>query len=321
MTGLRYAATLLLLVVVLSFAVASADDEKGETPVVKVNGVELRRSDLQIQIDKLLPQSLYHGAITPSKMKEIEKKALQALVEEELYYQEAKKQGLTADENAVRDRLNEVRKMFSSEEAMNETLKRNNMTMEMFREKVVRLQLVENLVRKETRVSFSDKELDEYYGANKEKFIVPESVRLRYIWIMFDPTAPDFRAKAKAKADEAFSRLKAGIDFSQVAWNYADNMSRVKGGDMGFIHRGRLPKDVEEVAFSLKKGELSDVIENDTGYHIMRVEDRKESRQLSFDEIRSKLERSLVSAEEKKRKAALLDRLKANARIEYMTEH
>jgi parvulin-like peptidyl-prolyl isomerase len=138
---------------------------------------------------------------------------------------------------------------------------------------------------------------------------------------MFDPTDPDFRAKAKARADEAFSKLKAGIDFSQVAWNYADNMSRVKGGDMGFIHRGRLPAEVEEVAFSLKKGELSDIIENDTGYHIMQVEDRKESKQLSYNEVRKKLESSLVYMEEKKRKVALLERLKANARIEYLTEN
>lgn len=321
MTLFRYTAAFLALAFALSFSAAFADDDKGKTPVVKVNGVALSRADLQIQIERLIPQSSYHGTITPAKMQEIEKKALQALIEEELYYQEARRQKLTADEVAVSEKLSEVQKKFPSEEAMVETLKRNNMTLEMFREKVARLLLVEKVIEKEVHVSLTDSELSEYYSSNKEKFIMPESVRLRYIWIMFDPTAPDFRVKAETKAEEALSRIKAGVDFAEVAWNYADNMSRVKGGDIGYIHRGRLASELEAVAFSLKKGDLSDIIENETGFHILKVEDRKESRQIPFGDIREKLKSSLVSSEEKKRKVAFLERLKANAAIEYLTDN
>ena len=99
---------------------------------------------------------------------------------------------------------------------------------------------------------------------------------------------------------------------------YSNDMSRIKGGEMGFVHRGMMPQDIEKAAFSLKVGQISDIIETDIGFHILKVEEKRASRQVAFDEIKEKLKNELMESTQKKRLEGLIKRLRENAKIQYI---
>ena len=92
--------------------------------------------------------------------------------------------------------------------------------------------------------------------------------------------------RVKNKAEEILSELKAGKDFAKLAKEFSSDPSREKGGDMGFIHKGRLEPYVEDIAYSLKVGEISDVLQTIYGYHIIKLEERKPPQNPQFSKIK-----------------------------------
>ena len=115
--------------------------------------------------------------------------------------------------------------------------------------------------------------------------------------------------------DEAYKKLKEGMDFADVAAQYSTAMSRIKGGDMGYLHRGRLDAAVEDKAFAMDVNSTSDIIEDTIGYFIVKVEDKLKSKQFSFDSIKKGLRSDLKKRYEQERKEALLKKLFSTAVI------
>jgi parvulin-like peptidyl-prolyl isomerase len=165
------------------------------------------------------------------------------------------------------------------------------------------------------KVTKTEEQLKEYYEKNKHKFKEPEKVRVSIVYVKNDPTDPKGKSKAKTKIQEAYKKIKAGEDFGDIAAKYSNAMSRVKGGDMGFLHRGRLNQDVEDEAFRMKEGETSKIIEKDIGFYIVKVTGKKKQNLLTFQQIKKSLEKDLIKKEEKKKKADLLKELRAKAKI------
>jgi len=147
------------------------------------------------------------------------------------------------------------------------------------------------------------------------KFKVPEKIKASLIYVKNNPTDPKGRSKGKAKAEEALNKIKSGEDFADIAAKYSNAMSRIKGGDMGFLHKGRLHENVEKIAFSMKVGEVSGIIEKDVGFYIIKVTDKTQAKQLPFKKIKKSLEKDLIKKEENKIKKDLLEKLKSKAKI------
>ncbi|MBI5562690.1 MAG: SurA N-terminal domain-containing protein [Deltaproteobacteria bacterium] len=152
----------------------------------------------------------------------------------------------------------------------------------------------------EKKVSVTDAEIKEYYGKNQRQFERPASVAARHILIKPDPKTKDPKAAkeaAKAKAEEILKKIKAGADFAALAKkNSGDTASAVKGGDLGWFPRGMMVKPFEEAAFSLRKGEVSGVVESDFGFHVIKVYDRKEAETAPLAEVAVQI-KSLVTKE------------------------
>ena len=130
------------------------------------------------------------------------------------------------------------------------------------------------------KIEVSDKDVELYYKMHSEEFGSPEMVRVRHILISAPKTvSDDEKKKARAKAEEILKRIRDGASFEKLAAEMSDDTgSKNKGGDIGFFQKGRMVPEFEKAAFSLKKGELSDVIETSFGYHILKLEDRKEAK-------------------------------------------
>lgn len=294
-----------------------SNELKESKVVATVNGSAITHADLNMEINRLLPQELYHRNVTPEKQAEIEKKALENLINAKLLSIEAKRQGLKINNSEFKKRVDAIKSSFQTKKAFENALKKSGLTTTVFEEKMREGMMVERLLEKEVKVSLADKDLEDYYNKNREKFKEPESVRLRYIYVRINLSELDGRKKAKERAKEAYSKIMAGSDFAKIAETYSNDMSRIKGGDVGFVHRGTMLQDIEEVAFSLKVGQVSEILETDIGYHIIKVEEKRASRYVPFKEIKDKLMKELTESMQKERLEGLIKRLRENAKIEY----
>lgn len=287
--------------------------------VAKVNGIAITQSELSDATSVLLPQASYHRNVTPEKIKELEKKALQNLIQEELFYRAGLKKGYKISKDDLNKRFEEVTKKYPSKSAFKEALKKYGLKEADVRNKIEHMMLAGVFVNEEVykKAEMKEKELLDYYKQNQEKFQKPEAARLFHILVKVPPEAQkEEKEKLKKKAEVLLLRLKKGEDFQKLAWDNSDDPSRVKGGDLGVVHRGRLDPEVENPAFALKKGELSGIVTSIYGHHILKAVEKFPPQQLKFEEVKEKLKKELEQKEVEKRLADLITSLKENAKIE-----
>ncbi len=143
------------------------------------------------------------------------------------------------------------------------------------------------------QVAINQEDLARYYTENAARYTTPEERRASHILIAADKALPAAeRATAKAKAEALLADISKNPQaFAELAQeNSQDPGSAVKGGDLDFFGRGAMVKPFEDVAYGLKVGETSGVVETDFGYHIIRVTDKRGGDRRSFDSVRPEIE-------------------------------
>ena len=140
---------------------------------------------------------------------------------------------------------------------------------------------------------------------------------MKHILIKVSPNATAGERKLKkARAQKVIDEIKSGKDMSMLAWDYSEGPYRVKGGDLGLVHKGRLEPELEKEAFRLMPGQLSNIIETRYGYHIVRVEEIKTPEQLDLEDVSKRIKEELTEKKETQLREALVEKLKAQANIE-----
>ncbi|WP_332775778.1 SurA N-terminal domain-containing protein [Polaromonas sp.] len=153
-------------------------------------------------------------------------------------------------------------------------------------------------------ITINEQDLKGYYEQNVQRLSGAEERRASHILINSPKTAPAAeRQAAKAKAVELLALVKKSPDsFADVARkNSQDSGSAPNGGDLDFFARGAMVKPFEDAAFALKKGDISDVVESDFGYHIIKLTDIKAPKQRSFEEMKPELEAELKKQQAQKK--------------------
>jgi len=143
----------------------------------------------------------------------------------------------------------------------------------------------------------SAQELQSYYDQHRVQYQVPEQVNVRHILIKTPLPGPDGKvdpkalAAAQAKAEDILKQVKAGGDFAELARKYSEDTGSAKsGGSLNWIGRGRTVPEFEKAAFSLPKGATSDLVQSSYGFHIIRVDDKREAHTKSLEEVKSEIE-------------------------------
>ncbi|CAN7312647.1 SurA N-terminal domain-containing protein [Variovorax paradoxus] len=158
--------------------------------------------------------------------------------------------------------------------------------------------LVLDLEAAKKNISVNEADLKTYYEQNTARFGTKEERRASHILITAPASAPAAdRAKAKAKAEQLLAEVKkAPATFADVARkNSQDPGSAEKGGDLDFVTRGAMVKPFEDALFVLKKGDISDVVETEFGYHIIRLADIKPAVVPPFEQVRATIENEVRS--------------------------
>jgi peptidyl-prolyl cis-trans isomerase D len=140
-------------------------------------------------------------------------------------------------------------------------------------------------------VKVTDADIDAFYKQNLQQYQTPEEVRASHILFK---TEGKTEADVQAKADEVLKRAKAGEDFAALAKQYSEDESNsATGGDLNYFPRGAMVGEFENAAFSMKTGEISDLVKTSFGFHIIKKVDHKQATTRPVGEVRSELEEQL----------------------------
>ncbi len=158
------------------------------------------------------------------------------------------------------------------------------------------------------QVEVSEEEIESYYRDHQDLYGVPEQRRVAHILIAVSEGGDE--EAARKKAEEVYAKLRAGGDFATLAKEYSDDPgSASQGGDLGYIEKGVLDPEFDDVAFSLAQGEVSEPVRTAFGYHIIRVEEIKPGHVKPLEEVRKEVERELRMEKAQKRYLDELERL------------
>jgi len=149
----------------------------------------------------------------------------------------------------------------------------------------------------QSEVPVTRDELQAYYNQHRDQYRVPEQAKVSHILIKTPLPGPDGKvdekgvAEAQRRAEDLLKQLKAGAKLEDLAKKYSEDPGSAKeGGSLGWIGKGRTVPEFEKAAFSLPKGQVSDLVKSSYGFHIIRVDDRQDAHMKTLDEVKGEIE-------------------------------
>jgi peptidyl-prolyl cis-trans isomerase D len=157
-----------------------------------------------------------------------------------------------------------------------------------------------DLSRIQGGVQVTHDELQSYYNQHRDQYRVAEQAKVSHILIKTPLPGPDGKvdekgvAEAQRRAEDLLKQLKAGAKFEDLARKYSEDPGSAKeGGSLGWIDKGRTVPEFEKAAFSLPKGQISDLVKSSYGFHIIRVDDRQDAHMKTLEEVKDQIEPNL----------------------------
>lgn len=217
---------------------------------------------------------------------------LDNMIDQELLYQESHKQKIRVEPSEVEAQYAAILQRFPNEEAFSSALEQLQMSEADVRNQIERKLAIDKLLQDQiaAKIEVSDAEIRGYYESHPDQFEKPEQVKASHILIKVDEEADEARKKAaRSKIEKIRKEIAEGGDFAEMAQAHSEGPSGKRGGDLGYFSRGTMVKPFEEAAFGLKIDEVSEIVETPFGYHIIKLYDRKPSRQVGLDEAQPKI--------------------------------
>ena len=267
------AATLALLLVAAGPLAAQDKDPL----LAKVNGVEVHQSDLAVAEEEA-------GQLPPMSP-DAKKDYLVQFVADMILVSKAAEDKKMADTQVFKQRL---------------AFARNKL-------------LMEELLQSTGKAALTDEAMHKVYDDAVKQMGEQQEVHARHILIRAAPGDEKASAAAKAKIEAIIARLKKGEDFEKVAKDVTEDPSgKANGGDLGYFTKEQMVPEFSEVAFKLDKGQISEPVKTQFGWHVIKVEDKRAKQPPKFEEVKPQIERFVAG----KAQSELVLKLRAEAKIE-----
>lgn len=286
-----------------------------------VNGVVIQEEEvnrlLVFQQQRILATT--GQVIRPEMMAEARKMVLEELINRELLYQQSRKKGVVIDDAQVNEQLDRLKKQYPNEQAFKESVAEEHLSEDALKSQIKMSLAVQKFVDGEfgANLDVAEGEAKAFYDEHPEYFTQPEVIRVSEILIKVDPKAEAAKKQeARKKLEDIQKRLQKGEDFAILAKDFSQSASAAQGGDLGIVPRGRMPKDFDDAAFSLKPGELSGVVETGLGFQLIKVHEKTPQRVVPFKEVEEKIRQHLANQKLKQRLDEYLNEVKKTAKIE-----
>jgi peptidyl-prolyl cis-trans isomerase C len=340
--NLKIPACLAIFLAVLGLSCKKTDTDKssmtsadsGADIAVTINGVDIPESE----IDRLVKPQLEIIAKQSAKLppmfaeqyaKQLREQVLEQTIRRHLLDEKVEEANIATTDEEVISKITEIA-----------AAQREPLSLEEFKKKMeeygqsfdnVKADVRSGLARNKFmqahwagKIDVTEEDARKYYDENLKQFETPEQVRVSHILIKpefvdpnVDPNADPNEAKAKArtKTEDLLKQLKDGADFAELAKTHSTCPSASQGGDMGFFPRGETTPAFENVAFELEIGQISEVVETEYGYHIIKVTDHKDASTTSFEQAKDDIVKQLTQTKQSELAEEYIESLKAGANI------
>jgi peptidyl-prolyl cis-trans isomerase C len=295
---------------------------EGGKMVVTVNGREVLEEQVAQEVSRLLSQ--LSGRVDPQQLESmrdmIRQQAVDNMINRMLLEQEAEKNKIEVTDEQISERVAQVKGGFSSDEAFTEQLAASGLTEAGFLQEVELAISIEKLLDERTSglSSTDEAEARSFYDENVDRFKQAEQVRASHILLPAEEADGEAqKTEKRQKLEGILAEARGGADFAELAKEHSSCPSKARGGDLGFFPRGQMVKEFEDAAFVLKVGQISDVVETQFGYHIIKLTDKKAASTVPFDETKSEIIGFLESQKQQKAVASYIDSLRTAASIQY----
>ena len=250
------AAILIILGVLLYFSFK-------EEPAAAVGGKEITQQEFQDELVKL------YGEET-----------LYTMISNKIIEMEADKKKIKITDKEIEQEIAALAESYGGEENFRQQLEDSGSDMDEMEKQVKQYLQTVKLV--EPRITITDEEISNYFKENKDSFAQEEQVEASHILV-----------DKKSEAEKIAKQLKDGGDFAELAKKYSTDTSAEEGGKLGFFGRGEMVAEFEKAAFALKKGEISEIVKSEHGYHIIKVTDKKAAKKANLEDSRAEIEKTL----------------------------
>ncbi len=168
-----------------------------------------------------------------------------------------------------------------------------------------------------SKIKVTEKEAKAYYDKNPDLFKSPEQIKARHILIQVPKESSDEeKKKLKEKAEEVLKKVKAGEDFTKLAAEFSDDSgTKSKGGDLGSFSKGSMVPAFEQAAFALKAGEVSDLVETEFGFHVIKVDEKKEAVSEPFPAIKEKVTKQALREKQETKVSEFVEQALKKAKV------
>jgi peptidyl-prolyl cis-trans isomerase SurA len=321
---LKLISRLSLILALASSALVFADTVVEEI-IARVNNQIITRSEYQHEQQQLKEEAQQQD---PARAQEIanqgEKDVLRGLIDRQLLLEKGKDLGITADTELIK-RLDEMRKQMKldSIDDLEKAATAQGVSFEDFKQNMRTEIITQQVIQREVggHINVTKDEEQKFYDEHKPELERPERIKLSEILISTEQAGDDQQkiAAAQTKADDLLKQIKAGANFEDIAKKESQGPSASQGGDLGDFKRGTLAKQLEDLTFGMRKGQVSDVIRTKQGFVILKVTDHQTAGIPPLNEIESRVQEAVYMQKLQPALREYLKKLREEAFIDIKT--
>jgi peptidyl-prolyl cis-trans isomerase C len=249
------------------------------------------------------------------------KQVLENLIVRELLYQEARHLGVRVTAGEVAARLTELTGKMSGEAALESTLDSMGLSVDTLGVQLEKGMVLEKYLQEHFAMdaAASESEMSFYYEEHGDQFREPLRLRLSHILVKVEPGADAAsREQGRLRILALAKRVSNGEDFAALAREASDCYSAKTGGDLGYFLPGQLAKKMEDEARALRPGEVSGVVEDRYGLHLLKLTELRPAAPIPLDQVKDKIRARLREEKQLKLLGPAVKRLRAAARVEIL---
>jgi len=284
--------------------------------VAKVNGQGIPKADFDRMVTQMEMQA---GQAVPAERRdEIYRAVLDQIVTYTALVHEARARGIKVSDAEAKQasdaKIAELRQQIPDEKAFNKALADRGMTLTRLRTDIRNDIAITKMMEAELSgaSAVTDADVNEFYTKNPDEF---QGVRASHILIRPAGFDEESKKKARATAEDLAKQARGGADFAELARKHSADGSAQQGGDLGFFTKGAMVPAFANAAFALQPGQVSDVVETQFGFHVIKLAERKD---IPLAEASPKIRDFLTAKQRDERQQAFVTQVKSKSKIEVL---
>lgn len=291
-----------------------------EDVVVTVDGKDITHGEIMQAVQMTMMQ--LSRQVPPQQLSQMYGEVYQnmkdTLIANALLTQAAANSSLAVSDAEMDEEIAKVSASAPEGITLEEALAENDIDFDEWKENLRQQMLVGKLVEEKTAnvEEATTTDVAQFYQENLDSFTVPESVSASHILVAFTPEDTDAtKAEKKAKLEDVREQILAGASFEELAAANSDCPSSQQGGSLGTFGRGQMVPEFEEAAFNMETGTVSEIVETQFGYHLIKVTDHQDEGIRSLSEVKDQLKEYLTGQKKQEALVAYIEELREKADI------